>query len=78
MASNFWGPEVAHFGLLDGPLSIDLEAPFFGLKLGRTSTLTTLSFTYIHSADFDLKIYFQKFCVTNHCAVLSDLSVEFS
>ena len=26
---SFWGPEVAHFGPLDGALSIDLEVPFF-------------------------------------------------
>ena len=31
---SFWGPEVAHFGPLYGPLSIDLEIPFFRLKLG--------------------------------------------
>ena len=37
---SFWGSEVAHFGPLDGPLSMDLEVPFFRLKLGRTSTLT--------------------------------------
>ena len=42
---SFWGPEVAHFGPLDGPLSMDLEVPFFRLKLGRISTLTMLSFT---------------------------------
>ena len=66
---SFWVPEVAHFGLLDGPLSMDLEVPFFRIKLGRTSTLTMLSFTYIRSADSDLQIYFQKFCVTNHCAL---------
>ena len=64
MASNFWGPEVVHFGPPDGPLRIDLEVPFFRLKLGRTSTLTS-----IRSADSDLQIYFQKFCVTNHCAL---------
>ena len=45
---SFWGPEVAHFGPLDGPLSMDLEVPFFRLKLGRTSTLTMLSFTFIN------------------------------
>ena len=27
---------------LDGPLSMDLEVPFFRLQLGRTSTLTVL------------------------------------
>ena len=42
---SFWGPEVANIGPLDGPLSIDLEVPFFRLKLGRTSALTMLSFT---------------------------------
>ena len=40
---SFWGHEVAHFGPLDGFLSMDLEVPFFRLKLGRTSTLTMLS-----------------------------------
>ena len=68
---SFWGPEVAHFGPLDGPLSMDLEVPFFRLKLGRTSTVTMLSFTLIRLADSDLQIYFQKFCVINHCAMLS-------
>ena len=66
---SFWGPEVAHFGPLDGPLSMDLQIPFFRLKLGRTSTLSIVSFTYIRSADSDLQIYFQKFCVTNHCGL---------
>ena len=28
-----------------------------------------LSFTLIRLADFELQIYFQKFCVTNHCAM---------
>ena len=64
---SFWEPEVAHFGPLDGPLSMDLEV-LFRLKLGRT-TLTMLSFTLICSADSDLQIYFQKFSVTNHCVV---------
>ena len=67
MASKFLGTRGYHFGPLDGPLSIDLEVPFFRLKLGRT--LTMLSFTKIRSADSDLQIYFQKFCVTNHCAL---------
>ena len=56
---SFWGPEVAQFGPLDGPLSIDLEVPFFRLKLGKTSTLPLLSVTEIRSADFELQIYFQ-------------------
>ena len=30
---SFWGPEVAHFGPLDGTLSTDLEVSFFRLKL---------------------------------------------
>ena len=66
---SFWKPEVAHFGPLDGPFSNDLEVPFFRLKLGISSTLTVLSFTSIRLADSDLQIYFQKFCVTNHCAL---------
>ena len=37
---SFWGPEVAHFWPLDSPLSMDLEVPFFRLKLGRTSTFS--------------------------------------
>ena len=51
---SFWGPEVAHFGPLDSAISIDLEVPFFRLKLSITSTLTMLSFTEISSANFDL------------------------
>ena len=66
---SFCGHEVVHFGPLDGPLSMDLEVPFFRLKLARTSTLTILSFTQIPLAGSDLQIYFQKFCVTNHCAL---------
>ena len=42
---SFWRSEVAHFGPLDGPLSMDLEVPVFRLKLGRTYTLNMLSFT---------------------------------
>ena len=42
---SFWGPEIAHFGPLDGPFSIKLEVPFLRLKLDRTSTLTMLCFT---------------------------------
>ena len=42
---SFWGPKVAPFGPIDGPLSIDLEIPFFRLMLGRASTLAMLSFT---------------------------------
>ena len=42
---SFWGPELAHFGPLDGLLSIDLKVPLSRLKLGRISTLTKLSFT---------------------------------
>ena len=29
---SFWGPEAAHFGPLDGPLSMDLEVPFLDLS----------------------------------------------
>ena len=72
---SFWGPEVGHFEPLDGPLNIDLEVPFFRFKLGRISTLTTLSFTWIQ-ADFDLQIYFQKFCFTNHCALAAGAAME--
>ena len=32
---SFWAPEVAPFRPLDGPLSMELEVPFFRLKLGR-------------------------------------------
>ena len=54
---SFWGPEVAHFGPLDGPLSMDLEVPFFRLKLGKTSTLTMLSpFSQFWLADLFSKI----------------------
>ena len=39
---SFWEPEIAQFGPLDGPLSMDLEDQFFRLKLG-----TNLYFNYV-------------------------------
>ena len=53
---SFWEPEVAQFGPLGGPLSIDLEVPFLRLKLGRTSTLTMLSFSRFRLTDLFPKI----------------------
>ena len=66
MASNFWGTRGCPLWPLNGPFSKDLEAPFFRLKLSRTSTLTMPCFTISVQP---ISIYLQEFCVTNHCVL---------
>ena len=67
---SFLWAEVAHFGPLDGPLSMDLEVPFFRPKLGRTSVKFLLSFNCVkfHLNPFSrfwLADLFPKILVTN-------------
>ena len=69
MALHFWVHEVAQFGPIDGSFTKDLVTPFLKLKLGKTSTLTMLSLLQIHLANFELQFCFQKFAITNHCAL---------
>ena len=52
----------AKFGLLDGPLSMELRTPFFKNKPGRISALTILSLVLIRSGDFELQSDFQVCC----------------
>ena len=46
---------------------MDLDTPCFKLKLGIISTWPVLTYILIRSEDFELHIYFQKLCITNHC-----------
>ena len=65
---SFWVAKVAHFGSLDGPLSIDLEVPFFRLKLYFNYAKFHLNpFRRFRLADLlaNLFIYY----ITNHCAL---------
>ena len=53
---SFWGPEVAHIGPLDGPLSMDIEVSFFRLKLGNYVKFHLNPFSRFWLADLFPKI----------------------